>query len=143
MRLLGAPGQTGIDNRTNRLRATARQLGPSIRRGLKKLGQAAWSQPGRGRWLPGRLFRIREERQADRYVWWIERDIPPADLYRCAAYQVVLTQGERGEMNLTVRTGLGDYPVPRPEIVSLDNVLDEAARDPALVIPRKMGVVYD
>lgn len=140
---MGAPGQTGTDNSTNRLQKNNRQWGSSIRRSLKRFGQAQWSQPGWGRWLSVRQFRIREEKQGDRYVWWIERDIPPADLYRCAAYQVVLTRDEQGEMNLTVRTGRKDYPVPKPEITSLEWVLNDAAGDPALVIPRKMGVAYD
>ncbi len=142
MQLSSVPGQTGV-SQTDRLGKIARQWGPAIRRSLKKLGRAKWSQSGWPHWLPGRSFRVRREMWPNHYVWWIERDIPPLDLYRCAAYQVVLTLGENGQPDLAVRTGRADYPVPDPGLASLERVLQQAGRDPALVIPRKMGVAYD
>jgi len=143
MRLMGGPGQTGVDNETYKLKNAARQWGPLIRRSLRDFGRDRWERSGWSRLHLRQSFRLREERDGDQYVWWIERDIPPMDLYRCEAYQVVLTLQENGEMNLVLRTGVGDRPIPQPVIASLEIVLKEAAQDPARIIPRKMGVAYD
>lgn len=143
MRLVGRPGQTGVDNQTYKILNAARQWGPLIRHSLRDFGRAKWERAGwRGLHLR-QPFRLREERDGCQYIWWIERDIPPIDLYRCEAYQVVLTLQENGEMKLVFRSGMGDKPIPQPVIASLEIVLKEAANDPARIIPRKMGVAYD
>jgi len=143
MMLMSRPGQTGTDNETYKLRNTARQWGPFIRRSLKDFGRAKWEQSGWPHLHLRQLFRLREEMDGNQYVWWIERDIPPIDLYRCEAYQVVLALPENGEMKLVFRTGMGDRVIPQPIIASLEIVLKEAAHDPARIIPREMGVAYD
>jgi hypothetical protein len=143
MRLTNFLSAQQVESSSNQLRKTARQWSPHIRRSLDEFGQARWPQQGWRHWLPVRSFRLREELDGSRYIWWIERDIPPVDLYRCAAYQVVLSVDRWGVTNLTLRTGLKDYPIPQPRLASLELVLAGAAQDPALVIPRRMGAAYD
>ncbi len=140
---MGGPGPTGVDYQTYPLRKAARQWGPLIRRSLRDFGRVKWGRSGRHRLHLRPWFRLREEMDGSQYVWWIERDIPPFDLYRCEAYQIRLILLESGATKLILRTGAGDKPIPQPAIASLELVLKEAVNDSARIIPRKMGLAYD
>lgn len=137
------PGSQAAAGRGLRLQRAARRWGPAVRRSLSHFGRTRWPRTGLSRWLPVRPFRLREALQDERYVWWIEQDLLPPDLFRCAAYQVALTVDPTGAPQLAVRTGAAEYPLPQPAIAALDEALARAGRDPALVIPREMGPAFD
>ncbi|MFM8321330.1 MAG: hypothetical protein ACKOC5_10475 [Chloroflexota bacterium] len=143
MKLMIFPSRPGANHAGYALREAVRQWGPLIRRGLRNFGNAKWKQPGWNRLRLRPSFRLREGLEGDRYVWWIEHDLPPVDLYHCAAYQVTLSRRKDGAMELIMHTGLRDRPIPQPVDSSLERVLEEALHDPARIIPRRMGAAYD
>lgn len=114
----------------------------AIRKVLIRLAKIKWgSRRVLGLFTTG-TYRVRSEHSDGRYVWWIEHDLPPSDLYRCAAYIVeAISFGNR--VAWTLRTGAGDYEIPEPTDDSIEAILVKAAKDQPLIIPRRMGAVKD
>ena len=71
-------------------------------------------------------------------MWWIERDIPPDDEHRCAAYRVLLTLDGQKDPVLTVQSGATRYPMAPLTETALEETLAQAGQDPALVILRQL-----
>lgn len=129
--------------RMRRLARLAHQWDNVVREGLQHLARALWPQDRVLGLIPVHHYRLRHRLEPERYVWWVERDIPPADLYQCAAYRVHLTLDGENEAMLTVESGTTTYPVTPPSQESLNQVLARAGADTPLVIAREMGEATD
>ena len=76
-------------------------------------------------------------------IWWVERDIPPYDRYRCEVYSVELAIGERGQVRLSVMSGEEEYPVEPTDERTLVSALILASKDDPMIVPRQMGAALD
>ncbi len=122
---------------------TVHALDPYIRRELRAFAGAVWfSDTTLGFLLWGR-YRLRTQTQPGKALWWIEKDIPPFDRYRCAAYRIELSQTADGAALLCVQSGSQTYLMRPNDLAALHNSLLQAGHDPALVIPRRMGAALD
>ena len=87
-------------------------------------------------------IRVRSKIDGNEIIWWVERDIPPYDRYRCAAYEIRMRVNAHGDPDIWVRNGEHTYPVL--ESAQLPILLEQAGNEAPLVIPRQMGIVeYD
>ena len=111
----------------------------TIRNELQRLARVLWPNDHARSLLPVHRVRLRHRVEGEAWVWWVERDIPPYDLYRCQAYRVMLTLDARGEPVLTVQSGAGYSPVAPLTLAALEAALSHAGQRPPLVIPRAMG----
>jgi hypothetical protein len=135
--------QEAAEERHRRLIALGRQWDHTVRSELRQLAHALWANGhAPGLVLVGR-YRLRHQLEAEPWVWWIERDVPPYDRYRCEAYRVTLVLDGRNEPVLEVQSGAGVYQVAPLTVAALDTSLAEAGQDPPLLIPRAMGEVKD
>jgi hypothetical protein len=125
------------------LTTLARQLGPVIPPILRRFAEAKWPKVKLWGVIPIRTYRIRKQQAEKSVIWWVERDIPPYDLYRCAAYLVELTMDQPQHPILKIHTRTHTLTVPDPGRSTLGTILTQAGRDPALIIPRRMGRVSD
>jgi hypothetical protein len=132
-----------LKSRVREMEQIAHHWDREIRGALSRLAESKWQGPRFLRLLSARAYRIRSRAEAKAHVWWVEHDIPPYDIYRCAAYQVKLTLNDSQEPVLTVKSRKREYRVPGDMIASLDRVLAQAGQDPPLLIPRRMGRVLD
>jgi len=126
-----------------RLLQLAHSLEKPIQQELTAFARAKWSTKGSTGFLAVNHFRLRKETQPGQITWWVEKDMPPLDRFRCAAYRVRLQSDINGIDSLVVQTGQSEYIVDYKDLSSLHATLLKAGNDPALVIPRQMGAVLD
>lgn len=129
--------------RKHQLTRFARRWDKSIRRQLRQFAQKLWPDIHVLGLVSLHDFRLRRQTGRRAVIWWVERDIPPSDRYRCEAYRVVLSLTPSCRPQLTVRTGVSDYPVIPLNIETLKVTLDRAAADIPLVIHRQFGPALD
>jgi hypothetical protein len=132
-----------VEERHHRLTELGHQWNHVVRNELQRLAQALWPSDHALGLFPAHRVRLRHQVEEEAWVWWIERDIPPYDLYRCEAYRVTLIVDAGDEPVLTVESGAGVYQVAPFTAAALEAVLVQAAENPPLVIPRAMGEVVD
>jgi hypothetical protein len=120
-----------------------RRLGLVIHPMLRRLAEAKWPKVKLWWYIPIRTYRIRKQQAEKSVIWWVERDIPPYDLYRCAAYLVELTMDQPQHPILKIHTRTHTFTVPDPGRSNLETILSQAGRDPAMIIPRRMGQASD
>lgn len=114
----------------------------AIRQALNQFARALWPPRYALGLIPVPSYRLRSQRATSTtHVWWVERDIPPFDRYRCAAYRVQLSLGELGETIITVQSGDTNYTISPLMMESLEAALAQASHDVPLIIPRAMGRV--
>jgi hypothetical protein len=109
----------------------------AINRELRQFAQCQWPDIHLLGLVPIHSFRLRKQLESEMIVWWVERDIPPYDRYRCEAYRVELSLVEPGQPRLIVRSGKSENPVVPMTIEGLKIALVRAAADTPLVIRRE------
>lgn len=119
------------------------KLDRTIQQELNQLGQKIWPNTYFLGIIPIHNYRLRKQRTKNALTWWIEHDIPPYDLYRCAAYQVELINVNPNDQKLTVRSGALKYPVQSLTPCALEVTLERARKDPPLHLNRAFGKVID
>ena len=121
----------------------ARGWDKMVRRELSSFARALWPEGHELRWPGSHSYRLRKQSEPNRFIWWVERDIPPQDRYRCAAYRVELSGNGQGHNTLIVQSGEGEYPVVPADESGLEVALIQASQDDPLIIPRRMGAALD
>jgi len=135
--------QEAAEKRQHRLTESGHEWDHTVRDELQHLARVLWPHGHALSLLPVHSVRLRHHVEGEAWVWWIERDIPPYDLYRCEAYRVTLTLDARNEPFLTVQSGSGNHPVAPLTMAALDAALAQAGQSPPLIIPRAMGKAMD
>jgi hypothetical protein len=110
-----------------------------IRRELRRLGIALWGVDHVLGVIPISRHRVRFERGAAICTWYVEHDIPPDDLHRCAVYQVQLILDDRDAPVITVRSQAATHRVTPLTTENLQAALVEAAHEAPLIVQRDMG----
>ena len=119
-----------------------RQWDKLMRHELNHLASVLWPAAVWHKWIGFSNIRFRSKIDGNEVVWWVERDIPPYDRYRCAAYEIRMHLNAQGDPDIWVRSGEHTYPVL--EIAQLSTLLDQAGGEAPLIIPRQMGAAeYD
>jgi hypothetical protein len=102
----------GIEpTRIDYLEKIARGWDGSIRHELRQFAQYLWPDARVLGLVPIHSYRFRKQLESGTIVWWVERDIPPFDRYRCEAYRVELSIAGQDQVRLLVRSGISAYPV--------------------------------
>jgi len=114
-----------------------------IRQELKDLALKKWPNSYILGFIPIHNYRLRRRVKREVITWWIEHDIPPYDLYRCAAYQVELKGVNSSKQYLIVRSGTSSYAVQPMTPCALQAALERVLNDPPLHINRAFGKVID
>jgi hypothetical protein len=135
--------QEAAEERHRCLTELGHQWDHTVRSELQRLAHALWPNGHALGLLPVHRVRLRHHVEGEAWAWWIERDIPPYDLYHCEAYRVTLALDAGNEPVLTVESGAGAYQVAPLTAAALEAALAQAGEDPPLVIPRAMGEVVD
>ena len=121
----------------------AHSIEKTIQQELRSFACAVWAADCHPGFLQARRYRLRKEIRPGQAIWWIEKDIPPADRYRCAAYLIQLQSTTAGEDKLFFQSGLRKYPIHLNNLSGIHDTLSQASKDPALMIPRRMGAALD
>jgi len=121
----------------------ARRWDKMVRRELSSFARALWPAEHESSWPRPRSYRLRKQSEPNRFIWWVERDIPPYDRYRCVAYRVQLSGNGQGHPMLIVQSGEGEYPVVPADESGLEVAFLQASQDDPLIIPRRMGAALD
>lgn len=114
-----------------------------IRRELLLFAKKRWPDTHLLGLIPLRSFRLRRQLNTETITWWIERDIPPFDCYRCEAFRVELSLRGSTQPRLVVRSGISAYPVIPMSIDELKISLIRASVDTPLLIRRQFGSALD
>jgi hypothetical protein len=130
--------QRAEEAQTRRLAELDHEWDHIIRGGLQHLAQTLWPDGHVLGLIPAHRYRLRHQVEPGVGVWWIERDIPPDDEHRCAAYRVLLTLDGQKDPVLTVQSGTSRYRVALLTETALEETLAQAGQDPALVILRQL-----
>jgi hypothetical protein len=123
--------------RTHCLEKIARRWDGGIRRELRRMAQFLWPDARLLGLVPIHSYRLRKQLELEMIVWWVERDIPPFDRYRCEAYRVELSLADPEQPTLVVRSGISAYPVIPMSVEGLKTTLVRASADTPLVIRRE------
>ena len=132
-----------IGKAEDRLSELAHQSDRIVLKALTRLAKSHWPDRYLLKFIPLHSYRIRHKLTAQAYVWWVEYDIPPYDLFRCAAYQITLELDGDGMGRLKLRTGSGEYPLRTPISETLDGLLRITEQDRPLMISRDFGSAWD
>ena len=135
--------QEAAEDRHRRLTEFGHQWDHTVRNELQHLAHVLWPNGHMLGLLPVHRVRLRHHIEGEAWVWWIERDIPTYDLYRCEAYRVTLTLNASNETVLTIESGTSAYQVAPFTAAALEAALAQAGENPPLVIARAMGDVVD
>jgi hypothetical protein len=119
---------------TSYLARIASRWDSTINRELQRFAQFLWPDARLLGLIPIHSYRLRKRLDSEMIVWWVERDIPPFDRYRCEAYRVELSLAESGQPMLVVRSGNSSYPVAPMSVDDLKMALTRAGADKSLVI---------
>ena len=114
-----------------------------INRELRRFAQYLWPTTRLLGLIPLHSYRLRKRFESETIVWWVERDIPPFDRYRCEAYRVELSLTEPDQPRLVVRSGISVYPVFPINMKELKITLVRAGADTPLLIRRQFGPALD
>ena len=125
------------------LRREQRKWDPTIRHELRRFAARLWPQSRWPGWVGLPAYRLRRQLQADQVTWWVERDIPPADRFRCAAYLVHMRLDAKMRVVLSVQSRQQMIPVVPADSANLRTALFQAGSDLPLIIPRQMGDALD
>jgi hypothetical protein len=128
---------------TLRLTKIAHRWDRAVRRELHRFAQVRWPDVWLAGLIPIHLYRLRTQLEPGTFVWWVERDIPPFDRYRCEAYRVELSLAGPDQPRLVVRTSISAYPVVPISVEGLKITLVRAGADTPLVIHRQFGPAQD
>lgn len=132
-----------VSTQTHHLAEMAHRWDGGIRRELRRFAQHLWPDTHLLGLVPLHSFRFRKQLESETMVWWVERDIPPYDRYRCEAYRVELSLAGPDQPRLVVRSGIAAYPVFPMTIESLNTALVQAGADTPLLIRREFGTALD
>jgi hypothetical protein len=125
--------------RHHRLTELGHQWDHTIRAELQRLARALWPNGHVLDQLSVHRVRLRYQVEGETLVWWLERDIPPYDLFRCQAYRVTLALDAGDEPVLTVESGAGAITVAPLSVEALEAALAQAGETPPVLIPRTRG----
>jgi hypothetical protein len=125
------------------LQREQRRWDPTIRHELARFTARLWPQRRWLGWVGLPAYRPRRQLQGDQVTWWVERDIPPADRFRCAAYLVHMRLDTKMRVTLSVQSGQHMIPVVPANSAILRIALFQAGSDSPLIIPRQMGDALD
>ena len=120
-----------------------RRLNRTIRRELHRFADAHWTQNGLVNGIGLSTYRLRQQIQDEQVIWWVERDIPPRDRFRCVAYLVQMRLDASEHPVISVQSGQREIPVVPMNSANLSAALVQAGRDLPLIIPRQMGDALD
>ncbi len=129
--------------RTHTLTKLASCLDRVINRELRRFAQYLWPNTRLLGLFPIHSYRLRKRFELETIAWWVERDIPPLDRYRCEAYRVELSLVGSDQPALVVRSGLSAYPVVPISLEGLKTALVRAGADTPLLIRRQFGPALD
>lgn len=129
--------------RTHYLAKLASRWDSAITRELRRFAQYLWPGARLLGLVPIHSYRLRKQHELETIVWWVERDIPPYDRYRCEAYRVELSLERPGQPRLVVRSGFSAYPVVPISMEGIKSALVRAGLDSPLVIRRQFGSALD
>jgi len=129
--------------RRRRLAELGQQWDSVIRRELRRLAELLWPRGHALGVVPARHYRLRHRKEEDTWLWWIERDIAPHDLYRCEAYRVTLELNASNEPVVSVEDATTVNRLADLSIPDLQAALAKAGENAPLVIPRTMGKARD
>ena len=129
--------------RTHDLVRIASHWDNAITRELRRFAQYLWPNTRLLGLIPIHSYRLRKQLESETIVWWVERDIPPFDRYRCEAYRVELSLAGPDQPRLVVRSSISAYPVIPIGVESLKTALVRAGADTPLVIRRQFGPALD
>jgi len=132
-----------VSTQTHHLAEIAHRWDGGIRRELRRFAQHLWPDTHLLGLVPLHSFRLRKQLESETMVWWVERDIPPFDRYRCEAYRVELSLARLDQPRLAVRSGISAYPVDPMSEEGLKTALVRAGADIPLVIRRQFGPAQD
>jgi len=121
----------------------ARHWNAGIRHELRQFAQFLWPDARLLGLVHIHSYRLRKQLESETIVWWVERDIPPFDRYRCEAYRVELSLAGSDQPTLFVRSGISAYPVVPMSVEGLKTALVRAGADTPLVIQRQFGPAFD
>jgi hypothetical protein len=121
----------------------ARHWDSGIRRELRRFAQYLWPDTHLLGLVPLHGYRLRKRLESETLIWWVERDIPPYDRYRCEAYSVELNLAGPAQPQLVVRTGISAYPILPISMEGLKITLVQAGADTPLVIRREFEPALD
>lgn len=127
------------EERHRRLTELGHQWDHTIRNELHRLAHVLWSNGHVLGVSPLHHARLRHHFLEEAWMWWIERDIPPYDRYRCESYRVTLMLDASDEPVLTVESGIGTSQVTPLTTAALEAALAQAGQSPPHIIPRAMG----
>ena len=131
--------EEAAEERHRRLAELGHHWDRTVRTELERLAHAVWPIGHGLERLSIHRVRVRHDVEGEASVWWVERDIPPYDLFRCEAYRVTLVLDAMGEPVLTVESGTGAHPVAPLSADALEAALAKAGERPPLIIPRTRG----
>jgi hypothetical protein len=114
-----------------------------INRELRRFAQYLWPNTHLLGLVPIHSYRLRTRFEVETISWWVERDIPPLDRYRCEAYRVELSLVGSDQPTLVVRSGLSAYPIVPISLEGLKIALIRAGADTPLLIRRQFGPALD
>lgn len=115
----------------------------AICQGLQNLAQATWRNCHMFGLVPLRRYRLRHQVTPEAHVWWVEHDVPPYDLYWCAAYRIQLTLNDRDDPVLTVKSETALHQVTPLTVKVLHTILAQTGKELPLLILRKMSTAND
>lgn len=131
--------QKAAEERRRRLAELGHQWDHTIRTGLQRLAHVLWPNGHALDRLSVHRVRLRHQVEGEAWVWWLERDIPPYDRFRCEAYRMTLELNAAGEPVLTIESGASAQAVAPLSQEALEVALAQAGENPPLVIPRTRG----
>jgi hypothetical protein len=137
------PRSEKLQKKLHTLRVEQRRWNSAVCHELGGFATRHWRRNGWLRWLGLPGYRLRRQLEDDGVTWWVERDIPPADRFRCAAYRVYLHLDTKMNVALSVQSGQKNYPVVPVNSENLRAVLSKAVQDSPLIIARQMGDALD
>lgn len=114
-----------------------------IRRELHHFAQNRWPNAHFLGIFSFHTYRLRKQHDRGVFAWWVERDIPPYDRYRCEAFRVELRCAKSGQPRLLVRTGSSVYRISSITQEALYTTLARADADAPLLIQRQFGPALD
>jgi hypothetical protein len=137
-----SPYETQL-KKTDELRQAQQAWSAKMRYELRWFGSTLWPKRRLLKWFRLPSYRMRHQLLGDQATWWIERDIPPVDRFRCAAYLVHLRLDSRMGIVMSVESGERTIPVIPLSAANLRAALLQAGADRPLIIPRQMGDALD
>jgi len=125
------------------LKALSQQWDRHIRHFLGDLAKRRWPDRYLLGFIPVHSYRFRRESLPRTSIWWIEHDLPPFDLFRCAAYRITLHLNQDCQPSMQLECRSGSYSIEPLTPKNFRDTLQKLEKQSPLIIPRKMGPVTD